>query len=777
MNPTFRARRHFRHVARWTVSLCAVLALVYASALPLGEPEAVDAQSLSQQATLTVLSQPVEVQRSSGSRDTAFSGATLTVGDRIFTGVGGRATLTFFQGSEVEIAESSEIMLQQMEQRGGASTVGIGQAIGSTFSRVASLFNPASRFQVTTPSAVAVVRGTELLTVVDPSKLQTFTCVTGSCDVSSGGRTINLQAGQSTFILPPPASPTGVPSNRDAGGSGSNQQQDPTPQSQIPQGQLTNALATFEATARAMGFVFATATPSPQPGIPTPTATPGPGTPSATAGASVTSTSGAPSATPTLPPAATSTSTPAIPATFTSVPVDSSEPAGNATVTATPSSTPTTTRTMTSTATATATATATRTPTPTNTPTVTATTNPNALYVSTTGSDTANNCQSSGSPCRTIAYAVTLAPASGGTIHVAAGTYTEPEVVVNKSVTITGAGVGSTIVQAASSAGTAADKRVFHVSLAGANVVFANLTIRYGNKTTGGGGGIQSDVGSSGSVALFNVDVTENATTSDGGGLNGYSFNLTNVKITNNKAMNGATLAASTAGRGGGIRFFSNLTATDVTISGNQAYQYGGMRSVDTGSITLMRVTVSGNSAGAGGTGGFSMETPHTVAIFNSTFSGNTVTATGAWGSNLTQASGGMQLTNVTFYGSGAGPSVYTSTTLGVSLQNTLLANDGSGTNCGSTSAGIQFNSQGNNLSSDSSCSALFANTTTGNQHGVNPQIGTLGTNRSAKTQTHALLIGSPAIDTGTSSCQSPDQTEISRPQGAACDIGAYEYT
>jgi len=44
-------------------------------------------------------------------------------------------------------------------------------------------------------------------------------------------------------------------------------------------------------------------------------------------------------------------------------------------------------------------------------------------------------------------------------------------------------------------------------------------------------------------------------------------------------------------------------------------------------------------------------------------------------------------------------------------------------------------------------------------------------------TQTHALLAGSPAIDAGSPDCPPPffDQRGIVRPQGAACDIGAFE--
>ena len=46
-------------------------------------------------------------------------------------------------------------------------------------------------------------------------------------------------------------------------------------------------------------------------------------------------------------------------------------------------------------------------------------------------------------------------------------------------------------------------------------------------------------------------------------------------------------------------------------------------------------------------------------------------------------------------------------------------------------------------------------------------------------TQTHALLPGSPAIDAGGTSangCPATDQRGFPRPQGGACDIGAFEF-
>ena len=53
--------------------------------------------------------------------------------------------------------------------------------------------------------------------------------------------------------------------------------------------------------------------------------------------------------------------------------------------------------------------------------------------------------------------------------------------------------------------------------------------------------------------------------------------------------------------------------------------------------------------------------------------------------------------------------------------------------------------------------------------------LGTLG-NNGGSTQTIPLLTGSAAIDAGDdAACPATDQRGVTRPQGTACDIGAYE--
>jgi hypothetical protein len=67
-----------------------------------------------------------------------------------------------------------------------------------------------------------------------------------------------------------------------------------------------------------------------------------------------------------------------------------------------------------------------------------------------------------------------------------------------------------------------------------------------------------------------------------------------------------------------------------------------------------------------------------------------------------------------------------------------------------------------------------------GNQVGtgaapIDPKIGRLATN-GGTTKTHALMLGSPAIDAASDGeCPASDQRGVTRPQGAHCDIGSYE--
>ena len=93
-----------------------------------------------------------------------------------------------------------------------------------------------------------------------------------------------------------------------------------------------------------------------------------------------------------------------------------------------------------------------------------------------------------------------------------------------------------------------------------------------------------------------------------------------------------------------------------------------------------------------------------------------------------------------------------------------------SGTGCSGT-----LNSGGFNLLATVDGCTIEGDTT-GNLIGVDPQLEAPADN-GGPTLTSALRAGSPAIDPGSpSSCEAADQRGVARPQGATCDMGAYEF-
>ena len=105
-------------------------------------------------------------------------------------------------------------------------------------------------------------------------------------------------------------------------------------------------------------------------------------------------------------------------------------------------------------------------------------------------------------------------------------------------------------------------------------------------------------------------------------------------------------------------------------------------------------------------------------------------------------------------------------------LINTILNSDEFGTNC---DEGDQLNSLGFNIDNGSSC---INGTVVGDKPNTNPLLDPRSAiDNGGPTPTVALLAGSPAIDMGSLDCPPPDtdQRGFVRPQGARCDIGAFE--
>jgi hypothetical protein len=336
------------------------------------------------------------------------------------------------------------------------------------------------------------------------------------------------------------------------------------------------------------------------------------------------------------------------------------------------------------------------------------------------GSGSLRQAIAAAAPGDTINFRVT------GTI-----TLTSGELLIQKNLTISGPGASSLAISGNSAS------RVFEIG--SATVAISGLTIENGSAATGGG------ILNSGTLILTDSTVSGNFA-SGGGGIENYgTLTVTNSTISGNS---GTLIGGSRSG--GGIENFGPLTITKSTFSGNSSSYGAGINSNPPGTVALTNSTLSGNSAGYQG-GGISFNAP--VTLSNSTLSGNS------------SPQGG----NLNVYGP-------------LTVKNSILANAPSGGNCffafGATS-------QGHNLSDDLTCSSYF--TQTGDLNNTPAGLDPSGLqNNGGPTKTIALLPTSPAVDAipvspvnyCTDTIGMPittDQRGITRPQGPACDIGAFE--
>ncbi len=295
------------------------------------------------------------------------------------------------------------------------------------------------------------------------------------------------------------------------------------------------------------------------------------------------------------------------------------------------------------------------------------------------------------------------------------------------------------------------------------NVVF-NGNFATPSSYDGNGGGMHN----AGIAMLTDVVFVGNSAPKNGGMFNGIpgTATLTNVTFLSNSAKY----------HGGGMTNTNIATLMNVNFMDNSAINLsgGGMITEYPGTSTLTNVTFSGNSANDQGAGMINLGTS---TLLNVTFSGNTAGNRGGGLYNSSEST--LTLTNVSLSGNSAGGAggggIYNFGTL-VILKNTLLAGgDGpNGPDCFGT-----FSSYGYNLIQNTSGCTITGDQT-GNIYGENPMLGPLGYH-GGYTPTHALLAGSPAIDAASSTDPdghpvTVDQRGMPRPQGAANDIGSFEY-
>lgn len=203
----------------------------------------------------------------------------------------------------------------------------------------------------------------------------------------------------------------------------------------------------------------------------------------------------------------------------------------------------------------------------------------------------------------------------------------------------------------------------------------------------------------------------------------------------------------------------SSLSATRSSFIGNIANEGGGLFTCSSGQLTLTDATISLNNAAQGGGVDLNCDDPP-AAMINNTIAFNTAGVGHGGGVYETSAA-----SNPT-----SGPP---------GLENTIIA-ENTGGDCGDSSGTTQFAAavdSGNNLDSDSSCFGGLG--VAGDKTGVNPLLAQPA-NNGGSVLTDAELPGSPAIDAGSNAnCAvapyATDARDIMRPQGASCDMGAYE--
>ncbi len=280
----------------------------------------------------------------------------------------------------------------------------------------------------------------------------------------------------------------------------------------------------------------------------------------------------------------------------------------------------------------------------------------------------------------------------------------------------------------------------------------------------GHGGGIYND---GGTLTVSNSTFSDNSARDGGGGI----LNSKGVVEVNNCLFSDNT----TDGGGGAIHNYGGrLTVGKSTFSNNSASSGGAIYSLAGGwvypaTLTVGGSTFYGNAATGGPTGrggGIYFEGDGALNVSNSTFSGNSATNQGA-GLCFAWPEGQATVRNSTFSGNSAAYGSGISGFAGVVvLKNTILANNSVG-NC----SGRVTNGGGNlNYPYMEECPGINAD----------PVLGPLQDN-GGPTYTMALLTGSAAIDAADDAIcaaepvNNRDQRGLVRPQGAHCDIGAFE--
>ena len=299
------------------------------------------------------------------------------------------------------------------------------------------------------------------------------------------------------------------------------------------------------------------------------------------------------------------------------------------------------------------------------------------------------------------------------------------------------------------------------------------------NGSAAAGGGILND----GTLGLMDVILTGHVASSEGGAiLNRHTLILLDTVVTGNRAWVGGGVS-NRAGFVSVYRSTISYNTADGPYGGlgggiaSAGGEYRGWPEIET--LMIRDSVVSNNTASLRGGGIYNAS--GLLAIFNSTIASNTCTYIGPSGPCLCPGGGGIynstgtvRIDRSTMAGNSAATAGGALTTLYgvVTVTASILAKGVSGPNCYAGPYGAIV-SNGFNLSDDTSCADIF--TAQADQNDTPAGLSPMGLeDNGGKTATIQLLPSSSAID-AVPGCEGEDQRGVLRPQGVACDIGAYE--
>jgi hypothetical protein len=196
-------------VVRYLLTFLPVLAAI--SSLASSSVIASTSSPLTANCTLTVMSGNVDILvPNSAIWQTGEDGAVLSSGTRIKTQADSTALLTFFEGSTVALDPGTEVEIKELVHLKQSNSIVLMQWVGSTLHRVVKLTDPGSRYQVDTPSACAMVRGTIFLVEVSEDGSTREQTTQGLVSVKAENQEVFVSPGEETTVEPgqAPVAPT-----------------------------------------------------------------------------------------------------------------------------------------------------------------------------------------------------------------------------------------------------------------------------------------------------------------------------------------------------------------------------------------------------------------------------------------------------------------------------------------------------------------------------------------------------------------------------------------